>query len=201
MSVAFPPVARTGVDYAGFWRRALAYLIDTLLLSAVQSVLIFGVLVLSPQNFSFALPADRQASSLTIAWDIVAIVEQVWNVLLVAWAITWAYYAILESSPARATIGKIALGLYVGDVHGDPITFVRASLRFWLKGLSTFLLMTGWLMAAFTPRKQALHDLLAGTLVLRKITYFASEPEGKPQSTEYWDGKHWVASVARAEEG
>lgn len=199
-SSVFAPVARTGVDFAGFWRRALAYLIDGLLLGTVQMLILVGALVLLPPNFSFALPAGSRAQSLTLAWDIIAIAERLSNVVLVSWAITWAYYSIFESSPAQATIGKVALGIYVADVHGDPISFFRASARFWLKGLSTILLMTGWVMAAFTPRKQALHDLLAGTLVLRKFTYVSSVPEEEQESAEFWDGRRWVGPTASAKE-
>jgi len=111
-------------------------------------------------------------------------------------AIAWAYFALFESSPARGTLGKLALNLYVSDVHGDPISFWRASFRYWFKSLSSLVVGLGWLMAAFTPRKQALHDLLAGTLVLRKVDYhvFGKEPPSEPG--DYWDGKSWVASVS-----
>ncbi len=55
--------------------------------------------------------------------------------------------------------------------------------------------MIGWLMAAFTPRKQALHDLLAGTLVLRKINLIVVGEEPPAEPGDYWDGSRWVASV------
>jgi hypothetical protein len=64
-----------------------------------------------------------------------------------------------------------------------------------LKSLSTALLGIGWLMAAFTPRKQALHDLLAGTLVLRKSNYFVFGTETPTEPGEHWDGTHWMATV------
>jgi len=80
-------------------------------------------------------------------------------------------------------------------VHGDPISFQRAALRHLAKFLSSLLLGTGWLLAAFTPRKQALHDLLAGTLVLRKVQLVAIGTEIPSEPGEHWDGSHWVASV------
>src|SRR5579864_1507677 len=146
------PVIRTEIAYAGFWRRVLAHLIDTTLLGSIGGGLVALVLLVNPIDYA-------------------ALIRALLNAVLVYAALAWAYYSVLESSPARGTVGKIALDLFVGDVHGDPISFWRATARYWLKNLSSLFLMLGWLMAAFTPRKQALHDLLAGTLVLRRVTF------------------------------
>src|SRR2546429_1563516 len=121
----------TGHLYAGFWRRLAAWLIDTLLLGLVQLLIAALVQLLAPNDF--------QAQA---------------QVLPISFYLGWAYYALLESSPAQATLGKMALGIVVTDVHGDPITFRRASIRYWAKVLSTLLFMVGWLMAAFTPTKR-----------------------------------------------
>lgn len=200
MSVALEPVLRTAAAYAGFWRRALAYVVDASLLAIVQLLLAAAVLVLSPQNFSFSIPTEGNAAASAVAWDVIAIGEKLINVAIVSGAIAWAYFSILESSPARATLGKTVVGIYVGDLEGDPISFWRASARFWLKSLSSLLLMSGWLMAAFTPRKQTLHDLLSGCLVLRRVSYLAPGPGGGEQPGEYWDGKRWVGAVPLAQE-
>ena len=61
------------------------------------------------------------------------------------------------------------LGLKVTDLAGNRITFARASGRFFGKILSGMILGIGFLMAGFTARKQALHDILAGCLVLRQL--------------------------------
>jgi len=121
------------------------------------------------------------------------------NVAPVTAAIGWAYYVLFESSPARGTLGKIALNLFVGDVHGDPISYRRAAFRYLFKIFSTLLLGLGWFMAAFTPRKQALHDVMAGTLVLRRVTYLVTGQEPPTEPGDYWDGGRWVASVRSAE--
>ena len=81
----------------------------------------------------------------------------------------WIYYAALESSSWHATLGKKILGLKVTDLTGNRITFARASGRFFGKILSGMILGIGFLMAGFTARKQALHDILAGCLVLRQL--------------------------------
>jgi len=170
-------VATSAPTFAGFWRRLLAYLIDGVLLFAVQGVLAAAVLL--------AAPGDARAVA---------------NLTPVSVLISWAYFALLESSPTGATVGKIALNLYVTDAHGDPISFRRASARYWLKLFSSITLMIGWFMAAFTPQKQALHDVIAGTLVLRKgtVTALAQSPAAEAPG-EYWDGIRWVTGPARIE--
>jgi uncharacterized RDD family membrane protein YckC len=83
--------------------------------------------------------------------------------------LSWIYYASMESSSWQATLGKKILGLRVTDLAGNRITFARASGRFFGKILSGMILGIGFLMAGFTARKQALHDILAGCLVLRQL--------------------------------
>jgi uncharacterized RDD family membrane protein YckC len=163
--------------YAGFWRRLAAYLIDGALLSAVQFVLATGVFMMAPRDLR------------TIA-----------NLAPVSAAMSWAYFALFESSPMRATVGKYALGLYVSDTHGDPITFRRATARYWLKILSSLSLLVGWFMAAFTPRKQALHDMLAGTLVLRRADVQLPAANSTGSLDEYWDGSRWLNKPISPEE-
>jgi uncharacterized RDD family membrane protein YckC len=166
-------LAGAAVAYAGFWRRLLAYLIDTLLLSGVQVSVAAGVILMAPND-----------------------VRAIANLAPVSAAASWAYFSLMESSPLGATVGKYALGLYVTDSQGDPISFVRASARYWLKIASTLVLMLGWFMAGFTPRKQALHDLIASTLVLRRTTPAAGRRAARQLPGEYWDGTHWAASDA-----
>jgi uncharacterized RDD family membrane protein YckC len=165
-------VTKVDIAFAGFWRRALAHTIDTTMLGGVYLVIFATVRLLAPDDIGAQL-----------------------NVAPVCLALGWAYYGILESSPLRGTLGKAAIGLYVADTYGDPIPFWRAVLRNAMKGFSTLILFAGWALAAFTPRKQALHDLLAGTLVLRKSTYFVFGPEPPKEVGDHWDGTRWVASV------
>lgn len=152
--------ARKPVAYAGFWLRLVAYLIDSLLLGIVVGVFIFMPLIgqsgaggISPDNF-WALYTDTSRQGIA-------------RRLLVVMA-AWLYWALLESSALQATPGKRALGLIVTDLQGRRISFARASGRFFGKGISGLLLMAGYIMAAFTAKKQALHDMIAGCLVIRK---------------------------------
>ena len=158
--------------YAGFWRRVLASVIDGLLLSVLGAVVLAGLATVQPVDLSF-----------------------ITNASLVFGLVAWVYFAILESSPLRATVGKAGAGIYVGDVHGDPVSFTRASVRYWLKLLSTLPFGLGFLLAAVTPRKQALHDLMAGTLVLRHQTRLAVAAPS--DGAAYWDGTRWTKDPIR----
>lgn len=78
----------------------------------------------------------------------------------------WLYFATMESSSYQATVGKLILGIRVTGMEGQRITFARATLRYFAKIISALILMIGFLMAAWTERKQALHDIIADTLVV-----------------------------------
>src|SRR5256885_11810902 len=116
------PILKTEVGFAGFWRRLLAHLIDTTLILGVDFGVYSGVHMFASDN-----------------------VDALTNIAPVCSALAWAYYVVMESSPARGTLGKLALGLYVGDAQGDPITFRRAAMRNALKIFSTLLCGVGWL--------------------------------------------------------
>jgi uncharacterized RDD family membrane protein YckC len=73
----------------------------------------------------------------------------------------------MTSSDRQATVGKIAVGLKVTDLYGQRISFARATGRHFAKILSAMVLFIGYIMVAFTERKQGLHDILAGTLVVK----------------------------------
>ena len=81
--------------------------------------------------------------------------------------IAFLYFAVLESSEHQATWGKRLIGLRVTDLDGGRISFGRATGRFFAKFVSYLTLFIGFLMQPFTKRKQALHDILAGTLVVK----------------------------------
>ena len=156
---ANPTVRRVTPAYAGFWLRLAAFLIDLILVGLVLGPITYKPLVsnIGPD----ASPKDVLAfymGGTTQAFAISMLVQMGY----------WLYYASLESSRWQATVGKRLLGLYVTDLSGNHISFARASGRHFAKLLSQFILMLGFLMAGFTEKKQALHDMLAGCLVLKK---------------------------------
>ncbi len=142
--------------YAGFWLRAVAYLIDSVIVSlavALAGSFNPSAFIIFPDPNAatrFALP---QLTPLAIALVI---------------PIVWLYYAIFEASPWQATPGKRALKLYVTDINGRPLTFARATIRHFAKIISSLTFLVGYVIAGFTERKQALHDIIARCLVLRR---------------------------------
>jgi len=148
------PAAPADVAYGGFWIRVVAYLIDGILLNIVFGIIgaIVGVSM---------IPVDPTNT------DPMAGMEHMGRFQLVALVVTWLYFALMESSPRGATVGKMVLGLRVVDEQGNRISFARATGRFFAKFISTIILMIGYLMVAFTERKRGLHDMIAGTLVIK----------------------------------
>jgi hypothetical protein len=88
--------------------------------------------------------------------------------LLLCSILGWLYTAAFESSNLQATPGKIALGIAVTDLEGQRVSFGRATARYFAKLVSTFVFFLGFLIAAFTPKKQGLHDLMTDCLVIKK---------------------------------
>jgi uncharacterized RDD family membrane protein YckC len=141
------------MNYAGFWIRVGAYLIDAIVLYIVNAIImtVFGMSM---------MPTPGQAEALMASGGF-------WTVYAVIVVLNWLYFAALESSARQATIGKMALGLTVTDTEGRRISFLRATGRYFAKILSGLILLIGFIMVAFTERKQGLHDMLASTLVLK----------------------------------
>ena len=150
------PAAETALRYAGFWRRFLAFLLDFIVTSLI------GFAANSVMRVSAGL-------STTPVWDYPPGASFLYKILesLVGIVIYWVYFAALESSTQQATLGKMAIGIRVTDINGRRISFGRATGRHFGKIVSAILLLVGFVMAAFTRRKQALHDLMAGTLVVK----------------------------------
>lgn len=150
------------VEYAGFWLRFVALFLDGLITAAI----FYGILMV------FILPAmimggvqqgggSGQPGAAEVIAGLLSCVGQLVGVVAV-----WLYFAKQESGPKQATIGKRACGIIVTDLNGNRINFGQATGRYFAKVISGFILMIGYIMAAFTERKQALHDKMASTLVV-----------------------------------
>jgi len=152
--------------FAGFWLRLVAHIIDSLLIGVGCCLaLLVAIVVVGFGSFKGDIENINSPDEFFTATVIVAIVF-VGMMLIVG---TWIYYASMESSSYQGTLGKIALGLFVTDLQGRRITFGRASGRFFAKIVSNLVpLCLAYIMAGFTEKKQALHDMIAGCLVLRK---------------------------------
>jgi uncharacterized RDD family membrane protein YckC len=157
------PTARP-VAYAGFWLRFVAIIIDGLLLYFVSMILFLPFAASTGTGMRGMMtgrPPDPQA--------IFSMIHALLRLALLRTVLHWLYYSLLESSAWQATLGKKALGLEVTDLDGNRISFGRATGRFFAKIISGIILGIGYIMAGFTEKKQALHDILAGTLVIRRL--------------------------------
>ncbi len=143
----------SGYDYAGFSSRALAFSID-------QTILILIVMMFTVPAIFLLLLAQF------VAWPFTLILIP--TVPPVGMIVAWIYFAGQESSKHQATFGKRMCGLTVTDMDGNRISFFRATMRFWGKFISSAIMLMGFIMAAFTEHHQALHDMIAETLVLKK---------------------------------
>ncbi|MBI1354762.1 MAG: hypothetical protein GC160_10470 [Acidobacteria bacterium] len=150
---AQPARGMSAVVYGGFWVRFLAVLIDGILLFIAQTIVVF------PIGFVIGAVSSNSSAAQAVASGIGFLVGMLGN---------WLYEAILISSDKQATLGKMAMGLKVTNIHGGRLSFAHATGRHFAKWVSAFTLLIGYLIQPFTQRKQALHDLIAGTLVVKK---------------------------------
>lgn len=138
--------------YAGFWRRFFASCIDGIFLVIAARLFVSVTYAIVDVN----------------VFDVISVLIW-WAVFLgLIILISWLYYACQESSRHQATIGKRALGMIVTDRQGNRISFGRATGRFFSRYISILSLLIGYLIQPFTRKRQALHDKIAGTLVVRK---------------------------------
>ncbi len=154
------------VVYAGFWVRFLAFLIDNAVIG------IGFVLILIPLIFLTGLGGfigeihpneDMNDVGIFMLFGLLFLAATV-SLLL-----TWLYHALMESSEWQATLGKKVLGLVVTDMAGRRVSFGRATGRHFAKIITNMVpAFIGYIMAGFTERKQAMHDMIAGCLVLRR---------------------------------
>ena len=153
-------------NYAGFWMRLVAFIIDAIIIGILQSfvfVPILGVLGISIFNSTPDMSDPDQVAGMVAT--IVAAMGTVW---ILAMIIQILYFTFMESSKYQATVGKLALGIIVTDVNGAKLDFTKALVRNLCRIISNITMLIGYIIAGFTEKKQALHDIIAGTLVVKK---------------------------------
>ena len=152
--------------YAGFWLRFAAYLIDSILLGLIFFPLGLGL------GLIMGATGNNQNPELMMGLN--------GGLNMVSLVVTWLYSSLLESSSWQGTVGKKLIGLRVTDLDGRRISFGRATGRHFGKILSGLICLVGFIMAAFTEKHQALHDQIAGTLVLTGPATGDPYPEPPP---------------------
>jgi uncharacterized RDD family membrane protein YckC len=131
--------------YGGFWLRVVAYVIDAILLGIAASVI--GVAT-GGGMYGDLEHLNYSGSGISLV-------------------VGWLYFALMESSERGATVGKMAVGLRVVTDQGHRLSFLNATGRYLAKFISAIILGIGFLMVAFSDRKRGLHDMIAGTLVVK----------------------------------
>ena len=165
LKTSYPIPHMNGVEYAGFWRRLFAFVLDTVMLAVLFSPL--KIFLLSDSKtlqeiffHNFQVPSDPWMPTIN------EIIHESWLGIATAF-ISFFYFASFESSRLQATPGKLVIGIRVTDTLGQRLSFWMAAGRYVSKYVSQLTLGIGYIMAAFTPKAQALHDELADTLVIK----------------------------------
>lgn len=147
--------------YGGFWIRVLAQLLDIVLVGLV--IVPIGLVIAGSAMAAVVHLGPNPAPE-----QVLPIILPMFFILIpVILGICWLYDAITTSSKMEGTVGKRIVSVRVTDLNGRRIGFGRASGRFFAKFLSQFLYI-GYIMVAFTEKKQGLHDMIAGTLVMKR---------------------------------
>ncbi|MBU8727869.1 RDD family protein [Bacillus pumilus] len=163
-------------ELAGVGYRFLAHLLDGIIIGVPYSFIMFILATLffvSSPEAAMMMDDDSYYYSTTVMtdeeWEIImGLIFFYIGAILIGIVVTWLYYAIMESSKLQGTLGKMALGIKVTRVTGEKVTFGRATGRFFAKGFLSPILCIGYIIAFFTEKQQALHDLIASTIVVKK---------------------------------
>jgi uncharacterized RDD family membrane protein YckC len=155
------------LPYGTFGARLVAYVIDSLIIGLPSMIGLFAAIFFLG-GFGIMLH-QTHADPDAVRAMVLTMVPIFLLGMLALMIIHWLYFAGMESSARQGTIGKSVMSLRVADLEGKRISFGHATGRFFAKVVSGMIpFLIGYLMAAFTEKKQALHDLIAGTLVLGK---------------------------------
>ena len=169
-ATAFPAypgnAAVARVEYAGFWLRFLALLIDNVVMGIGFVLILIPLIFLTGLGgFLSQIHPDEEINDA----GIFALIGFIFLAATASLVFTWLYHALMESSEWQATVGKKALGLVVTDLAGQRVSFGRSTGRHFGKIITNMVpFLIGYIMAGFTEKKQALHDMLVGCLVLRR---------------------------------
>lgn len=157
------------MEYGGFWIRLVAYIIDSIIVTVLFFILVFILSMVGIVDYSWIaeFEAAAQADVEPDPAVFMAMMQAMGIIYLLGFLVAWLYEALLTGSAMQATPGKMVFGLRVTTVDGQQIGFGRATGRFFGKIVSGVILYVGFIMIAFTERKQGLHDMMASTVVVR----------------------------------
>lgn len=155
-------------NYAGFWLRFVAVIIDSIIIGVVYFIVIapiLGLLGIGMADNLEGIDPENEAEMMGMAGVAMAAMGLA---QVLSFVISVLYHTFMETSKFQGSIGKLALGIKVTDINGAKEDFGKALVRNLCKIISSLILLVGYIMAGFTEKKQALHDMIAGTLVVKK---------------------------------
>jgi uncharacterized RDD family membrane protein YckC len=158
------------VKYAGFWLRFAAYIIDQFVIG-IAGLIIAVPIILGIIVFGINLDGIKNSSDFFTQNGLLmvgGIIGMIVLAILISVVMKWLYYALMESSKFGGTLGKMAVSIKVVDMEGNRISFGRATGRYFSRIITNLTLLIGYIIAGFTEKKQALHDIIASCLVIQK---------------------------------
>jgi uncharacterized RDD family membrane protein YckC len=155
-------------NYAGFWIRFVAIIIDGIIISIARAFLVIPFLAMLGITFATDFQNFDPENMEELIPLLATIIAAAGALALLSTVIWVLYGTFMEASKYQATVGKLALGLIVTDLNGGKLDFSKALVRNLGKILSNLIMCIGYIMAAFTEKKQGLHDIIAGTVVVQK---------------------------------
>ena len=163
-----PPTAYAPrAAYGGFWLRFVAFLIDNVVMAVAIVLICIPLIFLTGLGALIGEIHPEEEMNDAGFWLIMGVIFLFFTVGV---GVTWLYHALMECSEWQATVGKKAMGLVVTDTAGQRVSFGRATGRHFAKIVTGMVpLAIGYIMAGFTEKKQALHDMIASCLILRRI--------------------------------
>lgn len=154
------------VVYAGFWKRVAAYFIDAVIIGVLGAMV--GAAIGGIMGAAFGIGGGFGGEPRSGGALAIQLVVQLFSLVLGA-----CYYGFFYASANQATPGKMAIGIKVVRADGEGCSFWRGFWRYFATLLSALLLCIGYLMVAFTARKQALHDMICDTVVVDQWAFTA----------------------------
>lgn len=177
----YVPAAEFGPsNYAGIGARFLAALMDGVILGIPVGIISTALSAMMAARVIHRTSRETSLNPGMAADALATFFTGFGLIMIISVLLTWAYFALLESSSWQGTVGKKIMGIQVADLQGSRITLGRATVRVAVKALLSGWFLIGYIIALFTRRKQALHDLIAGTLVLTKQPAQANAYPGYP---------------------
>lgn len=159
------------VPFGGFWLRFAGWILDHLLVTFAIGIIVgvFGIPTGVPDTFDLhPTNPGLWMDQINAQIDTAALLR--YN--LIVYFLTWIYHAALVASPLQATVGKLAVGLKVVGPDGGRVSFLRATGRYFAREFCSGCLTMGfgYFLVPFDDRRRALHDRMAGTLVVARAT-------------------------------